>query len=411
MIGNLRQRLTSSVERIGADEADTDDLRLQERLLVAIALMIIPAAILWGGIYLSFDEPLAASFPLIYMAVSVAGVVVFGFTRHLYVFRFSQLLAILLAPFLVMVALGGFVSGSAVILWSLLSPLGAMLFAGRRQAVGWLLGFFVLLAISGALEPFAPSSNNLPTTVTIAFFAMNIGAVSMVAFVLLQYFIKQLEEEREKSERLLLNVLPREVAAILKEGNRTIADHFEEVSVLFADIVGSTALAVRLTPTDLVDVLNDAFSYFDSLVEKYDLEKIRTIGNNYMVASGVPRPRRDHAQALARMALEMNKYADSRPTSEHPPLQFRIGMNSGPVVAGVIGFKKFHYDIWGDAVNTASHMESHGAPGKIQITRAIYDLIEEDFVCKPRGFIGVKGKGEMETWFLEDIRASTSSAA
>jgi guanylate cyclase len=310
-----------------------------------------------------------------------------------------------------MVALGGFVNGGAVILWSLLSPLGVMTFAGRRQAVGWLLGFLALLVVSSALEPFAPSGNNLPAVVTIAFFAMNIGAVSILAFVLLQYFIKQLEQERKKSDRLLLNVLPREVAAILKEGDRTIADYFEEVSILFADIVGSTALAVRVTPTELVDILNEAFSYFDTLVEKYDLEKIRTIGDNYMVASGVPRPRRDHAKALAQMALEMNRYSDIRSASGQTPLQFRMGMNSGPVVAGVIGFKKFHYDIWGDAVNTASHMESHGAPGKIQITRATYKLIEEDFVCKPRGLIEVKGKGKMETWFLEDIRASASSVA
>ena len=411
MIGRLWQRLISAVERIGADEADGDDLRLQKRILVAIALTIIPAAIIWGGIYLSFDEPLAASVPLFYMAVSVGGVVAFGFSGHFHLFRFSQLLIILLAPFLVMVALGGCVNGSAVILWSLFSPLGAMMLGGRRRAIDWLLAFLVLLAISVALEPFAPASNNLPTAVRIAFFAMNIGVVFTVSFVILQYFIKQLEAEREKTDRLLLNVLPSEVAAILKEGDRTIADHFEEVSTLFADIVGSTALAVRLTPRDLVDTLNDAFSYFDSLVEKYDLEKIRTIGDNYMVASGVPRPRRDHAQALAQMALEMNKYADSRPTSEHTPLQFRIGMNSGPVVAGVIGYKKFHYDIWGDAVNTASHMESHGAPGKIQITRATYELIEEGFVCEPRGLIEVKGKGEMETWYLEHIRAPSLRAS
>ena len=410
MIGNLWRPVVSSVERIGADEADSEDVRLQKRLLVAIALMIIPAAILWGGIHLSFDEPLAASIPLFYAAVSVIGVVVFWYTRHLSLFRFSQLLTILLLPFLLMVALGGFVNGSAVFLWSLLSPLGAMLYAGRRQAVGWFIGFLGLLAISIALEPFARSTNNLPTTVVIAFFAMNIGAVSAVALVLLQYFIKQLEQEREKSRQLLLNVLPQEVVAILKENKRTIADQFEDVSVLFADVVGSTALAVRLTPKELVDVLNEVFSYFDSFVEKYDLEKIRTIGDNYMVACGVPRPRRDHAQALGRMALEMNGYVPGSPSSRHNPLQFRIGMNSGPVVAGVIGFKKFHYDIWGDAVNTASHMESHGAPGKIQITRATYELIKDDFLCQPRGFIQVKGKGEMETWFLEATRAPTSTA-
>ena len=409
MSGSTWRRLISSVEWIGADEADDEDVRLQKRLLVAIALMVIPAAFLWSGIYLSFDEPLTGSIPLSYGVLSVASIVVFGFTRRLNLFRFSQLVTILLAPFLLMLALGGFVGGSAVFLWSLLSPLGAMLFAGRRQAIGWFAGFLGLLAISIALEPSARSTNDLPTGVVIAFFAMNIGAVAAVVFVLLQYFIRQLEREQDKSRQLLLNVLPGEVVAILKEDSRTIADQYQDVSILFADIVGSTALAVRLTPTELVEVLNEAFSYFDSLVDKYALEKIRTIGDNYMVACGVPTPRADHAQALARMALEMNRYVPSGAASSHDPLQFRIGMNTGPVVAGVIGYKKFHYDIWGDAVNTASHMESHGAPGKIQITRATYELIKDDFDCQPRGLIEVKGKGEMETWFLEDVRAPVSA--
>ena len=295
MSGSTWRRLISSVEWIGADEADDEDVRLQKRLLVAIALMVIPAAFLWSGIYLSFDEPLAGSIPLSYGVLSVASIVVFGFTRRLNLFRFSQLVTILL-----MLALGGFVGGSAVFLWSLLSPLGAMLFAGRRQAIGWFAGFLGLLAISIALEPSARSTNDLPTGVVIAFFAMNIGAVAAVVFVLLQYFIRQLEREQDKSRQLLLNVLPGEVVAILKEDSRTIADQYQDVSILFADIVGSTALAVRLTPTELVEVLNEAFSYFDSLVDKYALEKIRTIGDNYMVACGVP-PR---ARTTRRPSLE-----------------------------------------------------------------------------------------------------------
>ena len=404
MVHDSWQRLVAALERIGVDPADDDDMRRQKRLLVAIASLIIPAAILWGGIYLGFDEPLAAAMPLTYVAVSLLSIIVFGLTRRYYFFRFSQLFSILLLPFLLMLALGGFVSGSAVVLWSLLCPLGALLFAGRRQSVVWFLAFLGLVGISGALEPFAPADNNLPSAVVVAFFAMNFAAVSTVILVLLWYFLKLLEHEQQKSERLLLNVLPREIAAILKENNQTVAEQYEAVSVLFADVVGSTALAVRLPPRTLVDVLNDAFSYFDSLVDKYGVEKIRTIGDNYMVASGVPHPRHDHAQALAKVALEMNEYVSTQDDPGDTPLQFRIGMNGGPLVAGVIGYKKFHYDIWGDAVNTASHMESHGVPGKIQMTRATYELIKDEFVCQPRGLVEVKGKGQMETWFLEGIR-------
>ena len=151
----------------------------------------------------------------------------------------------------------------------------------------------------------------------------------------------------------------------------------------------------------MVEMLNAIFSHFDGLVEKHGLEKIRTIGDNYMVASGVPVPRPDHASALAEMALEMMAYVRENPDCRSRGIQFRLGMNSGPLIAGVLGKHKFHYDIWGDTVNTASRMESSGEPGKIQVTGAMCALIEDEFVCVPRGKVAVKGKGEMETWFLE----------
>jgi guanylate cyclase len=155
----------------------------------------------------------------------------------------------------------------------------------------------------------------------------------------------------------------------------------------------------------MVDLLNEIFSFFDSLVEKYGVEKIRTIGDNYMVAAGVPRPIPDHCRLLAEMALDMLAYLERRPGANGRPVNFRIGLNTGPVVAGVIGRTKFHYDVWGDTVNTASRMESHGEPGKIQITRNVYELLQDEFDCRPRGTILVKGKGEMETWFLVGRKA------
>ena len=198
----------------------------------------------------------------------------------------------------------------------------------------------------------------------------------------------------------MLNILPPEIAAILKNEERTIADYFPGASILFADMVGFTPMTAAMAPAAMLELLNEVFTFFDSLVDKYGLEKIRTIGDSYMVASGVPRPRPDHAQALARMALDMRDYVQTNPTCVSRQLNFRIGMNSGPVVAGVIGRKKFIYDLWGDAVNTASRMESHGTPGSIQITRETYELIKGEFVCEPRGTIQVKGKGEMQTWYL-----------
>jgi guanylate cyclase len=186
----------------------------------------------------------------------------------------------------------------------------------------------------------------------------------------------------------------------LKEPGQTIAEHFDSASVLFADIVGSTTLFADMEPAAIVDWLNEVFSMFDLLVEKYDLEKIRTIGDNYMVAAGVPRPRPDHAQALALMALEMCEQLASLPARNGKRIAFRMGMNSGPMVGGVIGKTKFHYDLWGDTVNTASRMESHGEVGKIQVTQATYEALREEFTLEPRGRIAVKGKGEMQTWYL-----------
>ena len=206
------------------------------------------------------------------------------------------------------------------------------------------------------------------------------------------------------------NILPRDIAAILKNQPRTIAQYFDSASVLFADVVNFTPMSAQMAPVELVELLNDVFSQFDVLAEKYGLEKIKTIGDCYMVAAGVPRTRPDHAQALTRMALEMQAHVAAREFRHHK-LSFRIGLNSGPVVAGVIGRKKFSYDLWGDAVNTASRMESLGLGGTIQITRATYELVKDDFVCEARGVVHVKGKGEMEIWHVTGAKPILADAA
>jgi PAS domain S-box-containing protein len=211
-----------------------------------------------------------------------------------------------------------------------------------------------------------------------------------------------LAEANARSEELLLNVLPEAIAAQLKEHAGTIADRYESISILFADIVGFTPMSLELTPEETVDLLNQYFTYFDELVDRLGVEKIRTIGDNYMAAAGVPTPRPDHAAVLAEMAIAIRDYVKDAPPVNGHRLDFRIGINSGPVVAGVIGTKKFQYDIWGDAVNTASRMESHGVPGRIQISEATRNLIGDEFICTPRGEIDIKGKGPMKTWFLED---------
>lgn len=412
MIQKLLQQTLPLVARVGANPGDTDELRLQKSSLVLGALMFIVAGALWGVLYFLFGQTLAGLIPLSYVVVSSLSVLVFHLTRQYRFFLFSQLLLILFLPFLLMIALGGFVNSSAVILWSLISPLGALIFDEPRRALRWLVAYIGLIMLSGFLEahPLAEGASLSPTVVT-TFFVLNLGTVSAIAVVLLAYFVSQkntlfqlLRQEQDKSENLLLNILPKEIAAILKNESRTIADHYEGASVLFADMVGFTQLA----PVEMVELLNEAFSYFDSLLDKYGLEKIRTIGDSYMVASGVPRRRLDHAQALVRMALDMRDHVATHTFCNGQRVNFRIGVNSGSVIAGVIGCRKFMYDVWGDAVNVASRMESHGLSGAIQVTEATYALIKDDFLCEARGAVNVKGKGEMNVWVVNAAKAKAA---
>lgn len=394
------KRTLPVIARVGADPSDDDDIRLQKSLLVICALPFMVAGWAWGLMYFFFQEPLAGSIPFSYGIFSLLSILYFARTRQYAFFRFSQLLLILLLPFLLMVTLGGFINGSTVVLWALICPLGALLFDNPRHALRWFVVFVVLLLLSGFLQPYVRLTNHLSQPVVIFFFVINLLGVSSLVFMMVSYFVGQKNMFQEKSETLLLNILPKEIAAILKNESRTIADHYDEASVLFADMVGFTPLSAQLPPVEMVELLNEVFSYFDSLLDKYNVEKIRTIGDSYMVASGVPRGRPDHAQALARMALEMRDYVATHTFGNGQCVSFRIGINSGSVIAGVIGRRKFVYDVWGDAVNIASRMESHGLGNAVQITQATYELIKDEFLCEPRGSVNVKGKGEMKVWLI-----------
>ena len=218
---------------------------------------------------------------------------------------------------------------------------------------------------------------------------------------LIQQQHRQLEIERQKSENLLLNILPRPIAQRLKEDQSVIADHYNSATVLFTDIVDFTKLSENLTPSGLVQFLNQIFSTFDSLVEKYRLEKIKTVGDAYMVAGGFPDPRPDHVDAVADLALEMRDSLAGFHTEKTQSVFMRTGIHTGPAVAGVIGTKKFIYDVWGDTVNTASRMESHGVGGKIQVSEAAYKVLKDKYILEKRGLIEIKGKGRLMTYWLQ----------
>lgn len=211
-----------------------------------------------------------------------------------------------------------------------------------------------------------------------------------------------LEKEQIKADNLLLNILPAEIAQRLKEGEETIADQFESVTVIFTDIVGFTNLASLVSATTIVKLLNLLFSKFDALLDHYRVEKIKTIGDSYMLAAGIPNPSKDHALQAAAFTFAMQNELRQFVAATGYPISMRVGMHCGPVVAGVIGTKKFVYDLWGDSVNIASRMESHGEPGKIHCSESVYQQLHHIYKFEERGTIDVKGKGKMKTYFLTD---------
>lgn len=250
------------------------------------------------------------------------------------------------------------------------------------------------------------------------FFFLGANVIGMFASYTLERYTRRdflqkytIQAERDQADRVLYNVLPENIAERLKQNHETIPEEFNSASVLFADIVNFTPISARFAPHEVFDMLNELFSRFDELVDKYGVEKIQIAGDAYMVAAGVPTPRPDHATVLAHLALDMldcvrnTKFLDGK-----HPIEIRIGLNSGSLMAGVIGRKKYYYALWGDMVNIASRMQSHGTSGKIQITREMYELVKDDFECEYIGRIDVKGKGKMEAWHLISKKEERSLA-
>ena len=408
-------RITARLARVGADPHDDEDLRARKALLVLISVLILPISALWGTLYLALGSPVGVV-PFVYFGILLGAIAVFSHTGDFpWLLRVGQV-DILLAPTLSMIPLGGFLLAGGVGLWGILAPLGALVFSDVRSAVRWYIAFVVVFLGSGIVgEVIGPVWPELPGWFTSTMLALNIAVGGTIVFTLLALFARQRSEalaalrvEQAKAENLLLNILPRSIADRLKAQAQPIADQFGSASILFADVVDFTPWSERLQPAEVVGYLDHLFSHFDDLAERHGLEKIKTIGDCYMAAAGVPTPRPDHARALALMALDMLDAMRSDDEVGRLGLELRVGINSGPVVAGVIGRKRFLYDLWGDAVNTASRMESHGTPGRIQITGATYELIADEFECEPRGTITVKGKGEVETWYLIGHRSTTA---
>ena len=316
-------------------------------------------------------------------------------------FWFSLLLFVELVA--IHVSLGGFRSSGLVFIWVAASAIMAIITGQSRLATLWIFLFLVTTGIFTIAEPLiATLDPGVPEKLSNLLFALNFGFGLTYMIANSFYFMYLLEVSRKQADDLLLNILPGPVAKRLKEGEETIADSYESASIMFVDIVNFTPISAASTPKEMVLLLSELFSQFDELVEKHHAEKIETVGDSYMVAVGLPIRRDDHAQAIASLALDMRAYLEKSIVINGRTINCRIGINSGPVMAGVIERKKISYHVWGDTVNTASRMESHGIPGQIQISEPTYELIKENFHCEPRGTIEVKGKGPMQTYLLKN---------
>jgi len=389
-----------SIASIGSDPRDDEGTRLQKSLLVICSFPFMLAGAGWGLLYILFDEPTAGLIPLSYSLFSALSLAFFAITRKFVIFRFTQLLLILILPWSLMMALGGFINGSAVIMWGLICPLGALLFDKPSRALYWFVAYLGLISISGLMQSKFPLENNLTPGVRTMFFVINLMAVGALIFLMVYYFVREKNFFQARSESLLLNILPAEVTRELTQTGSVKPARFDEVTILFSDFKEFTNIVATIPIHKLVHELNEIFGKFDDIMEEEGVEKIQTVGDAYLAACGLPRQVDDHALRCTRAAKKMIAFMDQRNETSAIKWKIRIGLHSGPAAAGVIGKKKFAYSIFGDTINTASRLESASEEGRINVSAYTYDLIKDQFPGEYRGKIGAKGKGDLDMYFV-----------
>ncbi|HSD41984.1 MAG TPA: adenylate/guanylate cyclase domain-containing protein [Burkholderiales bacterium] len=414
----------------GIEPDDTDDVRLKKSLLMFAMGLTVAAPVLWFALYGSMGLKLPATVPFGYQLVSLGTLLVYLVTRNFDLFRVLQLSLYLFFPFVLQWQLGDFITASGFVLWGLLAPVVAVLVYSPRDSIPWFAAYIVLVvaAAGGDYYLFAEGAKPppVPPKTIVVFFALNFVAISSVVYFLLRYAAVErdkskarleeahrlLQSEQERSERLLLNILPGPVAERLKMEDGTIADGFADVTVMFADIVNFTTLAEGMSPNQIFAMLNKVFSSFDSLAEKHGLEKIKTIGDAYMVAGGLnDESSINYSEAIAYMALEMRDLLASDLSVNDHRLEIRMGIGTGPVVAGVVGKKKFIYDLWGDTVNLASRITAESVPGMVQVDVTTYRRLRNRFEFDPPKTTYLKGKGDTTVYTLRGRKAAAAQEA
>lgn len=392
----------NALARFAYDRNDTEEARLEKFAIFLVSGSCVAAGIIWTLMYFAiFGLVFQSALPLVFVIVVSASLLISHTSTNIRYSIYAQIVSIIYVTTAIQWSVGGFLDSGFVLIWTLCGPIVALVFLPIRQAAIWFGLFGVNIVITVVFNDyFSAHGLGVDEQTQSIFVLLNFLVASLVIFGFAGYFVNRAVIERRRAEALLLNTLPKDIIPILKSGRNPIADKYDNASILFCDIVGSTPLFADLPPEEVVDWLNEVYSVCDEVVEKYGLEKIGTIGDSYMVAAGVPVERKDHAHAVASLALEISRRVILLPERRGEAIKFRFGINSGPVVAGVIGVHKFQFDIWGDVVNVASRMEQHSEPGRIHVSANTYELIKNDFEFEARGEIQIKGKGKLSTWFL-----------
>ncbi len=400
-------RIAGLIERVGnavALEADSEDERLRKAVMTfSVYLISFGGGLFWGVVYGALGLWWLAAIPFAYTGLSLLNIALLYRTKRDRFFLLSQLVLILVLPFLLQWSAGGFVASGGVMLWAILAPVGALMFHGVRESTRWLVAYLALVAVSALIDvPLRSTASALGPEAIAAFFASNVILVSSILFLVLRHFVAETEQAKHKSDALLLHMLPESIAQRLKAGEAPIADRIDLVSIVFADIVDFTPLSEELEPEDLIVLLNGIYAAFDAIADSLEMEKIRTVGDAYIVVAGLPTSRDDPDYAAAEMAIRMRRHLKQfRSPGRDQPVEMRFGIHCGPVVAGVIGTEKLNYEVWGDTVNVASRMESSGLPGQIQVSEAVYQQLHDQYELEHRGEIDIKGKGPMSTYLLQ----------
>lgn len=396
---------------------DTQEDKLRSSLLIFACAFMNFAVMFWLAIYWLMGQSYSTNIPLAYQAVSLGSLVYYLKTKNFAAFRFIQLSLFLFAPFVMQWSVGSSVTSSGVTIWALLAPVGAVVVAGWRESIPWFIAYIVLTSVSGFFDYFLGIgyTGGLELKTIGVFFALNFAAMSSILYFLVRYFVLETEkikdkldkqhalllEEQHKSENLLLNVFPVSIAQRLRDKQTLIADGHPDVTVMFADISNFTQMTEQMAPQQMVGLLNKIFSWFDSMTDKYHLEKIKTIGDAYMVVGGLTRNRDDYVKHMVDMALEMQEFISLHPDLAKHNMGIHIGIATGPAVAGVIGSKRFIYDVWGDAVNIASRLSDEGRKGEILLDKITHNRLHHEYSFEPPVIVDVKGKGEMAVYKLK----------